>query len=113
MVPVEHLGAESASKTLGSMTAPSSPIAVLVRISDKAQLWIDTAKNAQLSWRNMWFLVDRQFWPKVGFGIGMISASFDELTKCLHRQRSEGSDGQFQRRFVIYEPASMAAGVHT
>ena len=77
LASVEHLGVECASKTLGAMTAPSgSPTAALTRISEKAQLWVDTAKNAQLSRRNLWFLVDRQFWPKVGFGIGAISASF-------------------------------------
>lgn len=87
LVPVEHLGVECASKTLGLITAPSgSPIAALSRISEKVQMWINRAKNAKLSWRNVWFLVNRQFWPKVGFGISTVSASFDDSTKCLHRQ---------------------------
>ena len=69
------------------MTSPSGAFGpALERITAKAQAWVDTAKNAKLSRQNLWFLVDRQFWPKVGFGIGTIVAPFDDLTACLHRQ---------------------------
>ena len=84
---VEHFGVAHASKTLGSMTAPSGAFGpAQERIAAKAQAWVDTAKNAKLSRQNLWFLVDRQFWPKVGFGIGTIAAPFEALTTCLHRQ---------------------------
>ncbi len=87
LAAIAHLGVSEASQTLGSMSAPSGdPTSALMRVKEKAQGWIDTAKNAKLSQRHLWFLADRQFWPKVGFGVGMISASFEELTICLHRQ---------------------------
>lgn len=87
VAPVAHLGVSHASKTLGSMTSPSGAFGpALERITAKAQAWVDTAKNAKLSRQNLWFLVNRQFWPKVGFGIGTIAAPFDDLTACLHQQ---------------------------
>ena len=87
LVPITHLGVNDASKTLGSMTCPSGKAeAAIDRIQEKAQTWIDDAKNAKLSRRDIWFLVDRQFWPKVGFGCSTIVANFDTLTRALHRQ---------------------------
>jgi hypothetical protein len=35
--------------------------------------------------RNIWFLLDKQFWPGVAFGISSISAPFDELDQCVMR----------------------------
>ena len=62
MAEIVHLGVDEASKTLGSMTCPSGdPTSALRRISDKAQAWIDDAKNSNLPRRDLWFLVDRQF----------------------------------------------------
>jgi hypothetical protein len=87
LAAIAHLGVSEASRTLGSMSAPSGdPTSALMRVKEKAQGWIDTAKNTKLSQRHLWFLVDRQFWSKVGFGVGTILASFEELTTCLHRQ---------------------------
>jgi hypothetical protein len=34
----------------------------------------------------MWMLEDKKLWPKVGFGIGVCSASYMELTECLMKQ---------------------------
>ena len=59
-------------------------MAALSQISDKVQAWIDTAKNSKLSRRDLCLLVDRQFWPKVSFSLGTISAPFDMLSICLH-----------------------------
>ena len=54
MAEIVHLGVNQASKTLGSMTCPSGdPAKVLMRISDKAQAWIDDAKNSKLSRRDL------------------------------------------------------------
>ncbi len=87
LVAIAHLGVSEASQTLGSMSVLSgNPTSTLMRVKEKAQGWIDTAKNAKLSQCHLWFLVNRQFWPKVGFGVGTILASFEELTTCLHRQ---------------------------
>jgi hypothetical protein len=86
-LPIRHLSVHEARKTLGSMTAPSGGYsAALEGMREKAQAWIDTAKNAKLAQQNVWFLVDRQFWPKVNFGVGTIAAPFDTLTHCLHKQ---------------------------
>jgi hypothetical protein len=87
VVPITHLGVNDASKTLGSMTCPSGDTrAALARIQDKAQEWIDKVKNAGLSRRNMWFLLEHQFLPKVVFGCSTIAAPFDEISTALHRQ---------------------------
>ena len=87
LVTIAHLGVHEGSKTLGSMTAPSGNYRpALARVRKKAQAWIDSAKNAKMSQRNLWFLVDRQFWPKVNFGVGTIAAPFDDLAECLHKQ---------------------------
>ena len=87
VVPIVHLGVNEASKTLGSMTCPSGDTsAALSRIQDKAQEWVDQVKNAGLSRRNVWFLMEHQFLPKVGFGCGTIAAPFDEISNALHRQ---------------------------
>lgn len=87
VAPIKHLGADVASKTLSSMTATLGNMEpALTCLRDIAQAWIDLAKNAKMSRCNLWFLMKRQFWPKVGFGAGMISASFNELSTCLHRQ---------------------------
>ncbi len=87
MAAIVHLGVDEASKTLASMTCPSGDLAkALMRILDKAQAWIDDSKNSKLSRRYLWFLVHRQFWPKVGFGLGTLSAPFDVLTNTLHHQ---------------------------
>ena len=84
---ITHLGVNEASKTLGSMTCPSGdPSAALRRVQEKAQGWIDDAKNAGIPRRNIWFLVDHQFSPKVMFGCSTITADFSALTLALHRQ---------------------------
>ena len=36
--------------------------------------------------RDVWFLLDRQMWPGVGFGIGSCMASWKELSSCLKKQ---------------------------
>jgi hypothetical protein len=84
---IKHLGVHEASKTLGSMTCPSGDSsAALQRVQDNAQGWIDMAITAGTPRRNLWFLVDHQFCPKVTFGCCTIMADFKALTMCLHRQ---------------------------
>ncbi len=52
-------------------------------LRDKAQEWIDLAKNGHLHRRQLWFSVDRQFWPKVGYGICSLVQPWKELSHCL------------------------------
>ena len=60
------------------MTCPTGDsTAVIEQMQEKARSWIDCAKNAKLSRRNFWFLVDRQFWPKVSFGLCCNMAQLD------------------------------------
>jgi peptidoglycan hydrolase-like protein with peptidoglycan-binding domain len=87
VTPISHLGVNEASKTLGSMTCPSGdPTAALQRVQEKAQGWIDEVITAGPPRRNIWFLVDHQFTPKVMFGCSTITADFRMLTLGLHRQ---------------------------
>jgi hypothetical protein len=50
---------------------------------EKAQGWIERARSGKLHKRNLWFLLDKQFWPKVSFGISSITAPFEVLEECL------------------------------
>ena len=78
LAEIEHLPVESAIKTLGSMTCPTgSSAAALGHMQQQGQ--------EKLSHRNMWFMMDRQFWPRVGYGISNTSASWEELDQCLRR----------------------------
>ena len=87
LAPIEHRGVDSASKTLGAMTCPSgSSLAAMERMRTIAQEWIDKVKNGELSRRELWFLLERQFKPKVLFAIGTVSAEFEALANALHRE---------------------------
>jgi hypothetical protein len=49
----------------------------------ESKKWINKAKGGRLHRRNFWFLLDKQFWPGVAFGISSITATFSELEQCL------------------------------
>ena len=69
LAEIEHLPVSSA-KTLGSMTCPTgSSTAALGQMQQQGQEWVDQVKSGKLSHRNVWFMVDRQFRPRVGYGI--------------------------------------------
>jgi hypothetical protein len=81
---IEHLNIDTPTKTLGSMTASTGSNAVAIkRMKDKAEGWLVQATAGKLYRQNFWFLVDKQFWPKVGYGIGTILAPFIELEEGL------------------------------
>jgi hypothetical protein len=68
------------------MTCPTGcSKGALQQMKEKAQKWIDKAKEGRLHCRNFWFLLDKQFWPGVAFGISSITASFDDLDQCMMR----------------------------
>ncbi len=54
-------------------------------MKDKAEGWLAQATAGKLHRHNFWFLIDKQFWPKVEYGIGTILAPFKELEKGLMR----------------------------
>ena len=55
-------------------------------MQDKAQGWVDKAKNGKLKRRSVWFLLEKQFWPKVRYGLCGNTASFSQLEDCLQKQ---------------------------
>jgi hypothetical protein len=86
LAEIEHLPVESAIKTLGLMTCPTgSSASALGRMQQQGQEWADRVKSGKLSRRNMWFMMDRQFWPRVGYGISNTSASWEQLDQCLRK----------------------------
>ena len=71
---------------LGSITAPmGSNAGAITQMKDKAEAWLAQAQAGKLHKQNIWFLMDKQFWPKVGYGIGTVSATFQELEDGLIR----------------------------
>ncbi len=82
LTEIKHLLVTSAVKTLGSMTCPAGSIkAAIERMQSQGQEWVDRIAN--LSHRNTWFMVDRQFWPCLGYGICNNTATCEELDSCL------------------------------
>ena len=47
---------------------------------------MDKAKNGKLKRRSVWFLLEKQFWPKVRYGLCGNTASFAQLEYFLQRQ---------------------------
>ncbi len=85
--PIQHCGVDGAHKTLRMMTWPSgSQEAIISQMKEKAQGWIDQATAANLTHRNLWFLLNVQFRPKVLYSIGACSASYATLAECLMKQ---------------------------
>jgi hypothetical protein len=64
LMNTKHLPVNGAVKMLGSMTCPlGSNTAALQRMQTQGQEWVDRVKSGKLSQRNVWFMMDRQFWP--------------------------------------------------
>ena len=83
---IEHLSVSTAIKTLGSMTCPSGDnTAALARMVSQAEEWHSRLLANWLSRRDVLFMVERQFWPRIGYGICNNTASWSELDKCLNR----------------------------
>jgi hypothetical protein len=49
----------------------------------KGTAWKDMIKVGKLSRRNVSFVMDKQFWPRISFGLCAIPATFHELSECL------------------------------
>ncbi len=84
--PIDHLPVSTPTKTLGQMTCPIwNSTGAIMLMKEKVQKWIDKAKWGKLHKRNVWFLLDKQFWPGVSFGISSIAAPYAELEQCMMR----------------------------
>jgi hypothetical protein len=55
-------------------------------MKERAQWRIDQAMLANLPCHNLWFLLGRQFMPKVMYSIGVNSAPYAVLSECLMKQ---------------------------
>ena len=67
---IEQVSSHEAKETLGIYTCPSGAYKESLEImAEKAQGWIDRSSEVKLQWRMAWFSIDRQFWPKVSYGI--------------------------------------------
>jgi hypothetical protein len=83
---IKHLLVTVPTKTLGQMTCPTgSSDGAIVQMKENAQGWVDKAKSSKLNKCILTFLMDKQFWPGVAFGISSICAPFSELEDCLMR----------------------------
>jgi hypothetical protein len=83
---IEHLPVTTPTKTLGQMTCPMvSSHGAIAQMQEKAKRWIAKAKENKLHKGNLNFLLDKQFWPRVFFGISSMCAMFEELEECLMR----------------------------
>jgi hypothetical protein len=44
---------------------------------------MERIKAGNLSRCNNWFMMDKQFWPRISYGLCAIGATFHELSECL------------------------------
>ena len=51
-----------------------------------ADEWIARAKEGILSRRDVWLLLDRQLWPRVGYGLSSNTLNLHKLTDCLKKK---------------------------
>ncbi len=49
----------------------------------KATGWKDKACAAKIHWQTTWFLLEKQFWSKVGFGLSCLTATWAQLEDSL------------------------------
>ncbi len=81
---IQHLGINELIKTLGSMTCPSGcSKGAITYMQAKEGAWKDMVKAGKLSRPNVWFMLEKQFWPQISYGLCVVTAPFHELSECL------------------------------
>lgn len=81
---IENLLAQEAKETLGVFTAPKGCSAQAVdEMQDKAGDWSSRSLSSTLHRRQLWFMMDKQFWPRVAYGLCANNSSWDTLEECL------------------------------
>jgi hypothetical protein len=84
---IGHKSINHAEKTLGAMTSPDGNSASSIHMmQEKAQQWINSARNGHLHWQNVWFLLKMKFWPRIRCGLCSSTANLCEFDRALHRQ---------------------------
>ena len=86
-VPIRHLGVDHPEETLGVFSCPSGDQSSLIKkMQDKADEWIGRAKESHLGRRDIWFLLERQLWMGLKYGLCCHSSEWRFLEKVLHKQ---------------------------
>ena len=83
---IEHLKVDVAKEMLGVKVCPTGAAVVqFLSMKKKAQQWIDRARESKLQRRDIWFLVDRQLWPKLGYGLCSVIALWKDLVQVFKK----------------------------
>ena len=110
---IQHLGINEPIKTLGSMTCPSgSSKGSIEYMQKKGTAWKDMIKVGKLSRRNVWFMLDKQFWPRIAFGLCAVPATYQELSECLMKVYYEIHPQGGIRRTARRGTRQLAAGFY-
>ncbi len=81
---IQHLGINKPIKTLGSMTCHSGcSKGAITYMQTKGGAWKDMVKACKLSCRKVWFMLEKQFWPQISYGLCAVTAPFHKLLECL------------------------------
>ena len=84
---IDHLPVTQARETLGVWSSPDGNAEeLLLKMKEKAQRWVDRAREGHLRRRDVWFLLDVQFWPKVDYDICCNMAKHSKLEAALSKQ---------------------------
>ena len=69
------------------MTSPDgTSSSAIQQMQEKAQQWVDAVRNRHIHHQNVWFLLQVQFWPWVGYSLCNSTASYKELENESQRQ---------------------------
>ncbi len=84
LADIEHLGVHEATKMLGAMTCPLGCNKGAIKyMLDKSSAWQDMIHVEKLSKQFLWFMLEKQFAPRVFYGLCAVSASYNELAEFL------------------------------
>ena len=85
--PIRHLGVDHAEETLGIHSCPSGKQSEHIKkMQDKANKWIGRAKDSNLGRRDVWFLVERQLWTGLRYGLCCNSSKWSVIENALRKQ---------------------------
>jgi hypothetical protein len=76
----------------------------------KGIAWKDIIKVGKLSRWNVWFMLEKQFWPRISFGLCAVTASYQELSECLMKIYYEIHPQSGIRRTARRGTRQLAAG---
>jgi hypothetical protein len=84
---ITHCPISHAEKTLGAVTSPDgTSSSAIQQMQEKVQEWVDAVRNRNIHRRNVWFLLQAKFWPRVGYSSCNSTVSYEELENGLQRQ---------------------------